>query len=71
MAKPRAVSSSSARAGTRTVTVLRSLSLPPGAGAGIPRAHFAGVSAAPFGQAVAGVEQRGDDRVRKAAPDGP
>ena len=37
MAKPRAVSSSSARAGTRTVTVLRSLSLPPGAGARIPR----------------------------------
>ena len=44
MAKPRAVSSSSARAGTRTATVLRSLSLPPGAGASSPRAHFAGVS---------------------------
>ena len=71
MAKPRAVSSSSARAGTRTATVLRSLSLPPGTGASSPRAHFAGASAAPFGQAVAGVEQRGDDRVRKAAPDGP
>ena len=71
MAKPRVVSSSSARAGTRTATVLRSLSLPPGAGASSPRAHFAGVLAAPFGQVVAGVEQRGDDRVRKAAPDGP
>ena len=37
MAKPRVVSSSSARAGTRTVTVLRSLSLPADAGASRPR----------------------------------
>ena len=72
MAKPRAVSSSSARAGTRTATVLRSLSLPPGAGASSPRAHFAGVSHRHrSARLVAGVEQRGDDRVRKAAPDGP
>ena len=70
MAKQRAVSSSSARAGTRTVTVLRSLPLPPGPAPAAPE-HTSPGPLAPFAQVVAGVEQRGDDRVREAAPDGP
>ena len=70
MAK-QAVSSNSARAGTRTATVLRSLSLPPGPVPAAPGTLRRGLSAAPFGQAVTRADQRGDDRIRKAAPDGP
>ena len=70
MAKPRAVSSSSARAETRTATVLRSLSLPPGPVPAAPGTLRRGLSPATLGQALAGVDQRGD-RFREAAPDGP
>ena len=53
------------------MTVLRSLPLPPGPVPAAPGHTSPGRSAAPFAQVVAAVEQRGDGRVREAAPDGP